>query len=334
MSQKLDVLLVGDVVQEDRSLHGSLFDADKPTVAEASSLIGWVEAAGFRVCGCESVQDFVRSPLRWPKSIVFPLWRGGLSRNRTAVVPAVCEELGIAYVGGDALVQSLCQDKSVSKSIARDAGFNVSDEWLIRTREELQFFCPSKKLRLPVVVKPLLTGCSIGISVDSLCKTDGEAQSYAARLFDKGLGPVLCEEFVEGEEVSICVVEDDGIVLAKCAATYRDQNGRCPFSSSLFTFDDKMNPASEWTIGKYELAIPPLDEALGRLLRTLGKVNLLRIDGRIRGHSFILNEITPDIHLGMDSIFLGGFFAAGRSPVSILRDIICAAGSVSRVEGV
>ena len=63
-------------------------------------------------------------------------------------------------------------------------------------------------------------------------------------------------------------------------------------------------------------------EQAEHILRMLGKVDLFRIDGRLHNGEFVVIELTPDIHLGTDSPFLGGFDAMGKGPVRILDQLI------------
>lgn len=305
---------------------GAVFDEDKPSRTEAGALLSWMANAGYDVELCDTVGRFADALVADPETVVFPLWRGGPSRNRTAVVPALCEERGLICVGGDAFVQSACQDKSLSKTFAVAAGFDVPREWVIRSRAELRTFMPSRRLRLPVVVKPLLSGCSIGVTNESLCETDASARRRAKELFEHGLGPALCEEFVAGDEVALCLVERRGTVVASCAATYLDVAGRYPFRDRLFTFADKVLRHPPWSVALHPHPLAARIWGSARaVVRNLGPVNLLRIDGRTDGERFVVIELTPDIHLGLDSTFMGGFQAAGIPPHRLLDCIVRAA---------
>lgn len=169
--------IVGDLVADRKAAVASRgFDADKPTRADAAQVCEWLAAAGYATRVFDKVADFIPAAReRLPDAIVLPLWRGGPSRNRASAVPVVCEEFGIAYVGGDAFVHIVTQDKSLSKVFARKAGFQVAGEWLIPAERDLADFAPSRRLRPPFVVKPQYSGSSIGVEEPSLCTDDGQA---------------------------------------------------------------------------------------------------------------------------------------------------------------
>lgn len=324
MARKSSVLLVGDVLDESRpSSVTSLFEQDMPTKKEVADIANWLATAGYDVDVECSVSSFVNASERRSPGIVFPLWRAGPSRNRTAIVPAICEARGLPYVGGDALVQSVCQDKSLSKALVRAAGMTTPNELVIRSIDDVAAFRPTRALASPLVVKPLYSACSIGVDDASMCTSDEQAQTRAYALFEAGLGPVICEEFIPGDEACLCLLEDRGRIVERCVAVYRNQAGRCPFRDGLLTFEAKTRPDPSWAIaehsGSVEAAVWDRAELL---LEALGKVDLFRIDGRLHNGEFTVIELTPDIHLGTGSPFLGGFNAGGKSPSSILDRMV------------
>jgi D-alanine-D-alanine ligase len=161
---------VGDVVRDRASAIATRsFDADKPTLQDIEQITSWLRKAGYTVEVEDSVTRFTSDPPRGrPDILVLPLWRGGRSRNRTAIVPAICEELAIPYVGGDVFVHTVCQDKSLSKVFLRDAGYRVPAEWYLPTRADIGTFAPSSRLARPFVIKPQYSAASIGIDDGAL----------------------------------------------------------------------------------------------------------------------------------------------------------------------
>jgi D-alanine-D-alanine ligase len=324
MCKEMSVLLVGDVVEDSCcALERPIFDEDNPSKSEVASLVSWITEAGYEVDVCDNVCKFIESGPSAKDVLVFPLWRGGASRNRTAIVPAYCEERGIPFVGGDASTQAVCQDKSISKMLANAVGIRTPQEVVLHSPKELKSFDSLYNLKTPFVVKPLLSACSIGVHESSLCNNIEQGRRQAEYLLRSGLGPVLFEEFIAGEEISICIIEENGSILQKCVGGYRDDNGRCPFHKRLHTFEDKMNISPPWTISALsETLVEGLLKPAEELIRRLGKVDVMRIDGRINDGLFYLIELTPDIHLSLESMFLGSFNAVGCPPPQLLDNII------------
>ncbi|MBV9121413.1 MAG: hypothetical protein JOZ39_11955 [Chloroflexi bacterium] len=319
------VVLVGDVVSDRRAAVATRsFDADKPTKADIQTLTRWLGEAGYKWAVFESIREFVASPPRLPaRSIVLPLWRGGPSRNRTAIVPATCEELGIPYVGGDVFVQTVSQDKSLSKVFCRKAGFNVPGEWLLPARKDLRDFSPSSRLGTRFVVKPQYSGASIGIEDQALCRTDAEAKLWANELFDRGLGPLICEAFIEGDEISLCLIEEGGTIIERCVATVLDQHGAFPYPDRLVTFDEKSRDDDGCETRAWPHPIDPdLWNRAEALVNLLGKTDMLRVDGRLSKGRFTVIELTQDPNFGLDSEMVGGFNDSGLSPPRFFERLI------------
>lgn len=324
MCSELNVLLVGDIViDKDFDIERTIFDEDNPSISEVENLVDWITAAGYKVDVFDKVSNFIEARISNKDVLVFPLWRGGASRNRTAILPAYCESRNIPFIGGDTYVQAICQDKSVSKMLATAVGMKVPNELILLSEDELSSFYPSLSLRSPFVIKPLYSACSIGIDESSLCYNDDLARLRAETLFATGLGPVVCEEFIAGEDISLCLIEEHGTIVKRCVGAYQGRDGQSPFLNRLFTFDEKINTDPQWKISVLPDSIVQSVWTLAEsLIRKIGKVDIIRIDGRLNDDGFVFIELTPDIHLALESIFLGSFNSVGESPSALLDFII------------
>jgi D-alanine-D-alanine ligase len=323
MADANTILIVADVLEHHEG-RLSPFWPDMPTEHEVETISAWLRSIGFDVGVVNRVVDFLDHIAEHDVDIVLPLWRAGESRNRTGVVPAVCEAKGIPFVGADAFGQVVCQDKALSKTLLRRSGLKTPCDVVWKRPTEINAFSVAATLTFPVVIKPLYGACSIGVDERSLCVSESQITEKARDLFSCGLGPVICEEFVAGDEISICIIEERGAVIDRCIAMYKDQSGRCPFVENLFTFAAKTTESANWWIDS--LPIDSVSELvwtqLSAMVASLGKVDLCRIDGRLHEGVFTVIEITPDIHLGLDSLFLGGFAAAGIDPAETLGKVI------------
>lgn len=114
------------------------------------------------------------------------------------------ELLGIPYTGSGVLASAIAMDKVMTKRVWLAEGLPTPRYvWLApdeRSRERL--VAVPDELGLPVIVKPPREGSSIGIS-----KVAGYSQMQAAVELAGRYDPdVLCEEFIEGEEVTCPVL--------------------------------------------------------------------------------------------------------------------------------
>lgn len=84
-----------------------------------------------------------------------------------------------------------------------------------------------------------------------------------------------------------------------------------------------MNPPPDWFVDIVDVdEQSPFWKASADMIESLGGVNIFRVDGRLTENVFKLIELTPDIHLGLDSVFLGGFSAKGIEPQCVIGHAI------------
>ena len=108
--------------------------------------------------------------------------------------------MNLPYTGSDVLGSALAMDKCRSKQVWMSMGF-ASPEFVVLETEE-DCVKAVKSLGLPLIVKPVLEGSSIGMS-----KVDEASQMVAA--FDKAReckGCIIAETWVQGGEYTAAIV--------------------------------------------------------------------------------------------------------------------------------
>ena len=58
--------------------------------------------------------------------IVIPMYYGAADPKSKGIVPAICDNNNIHYIGGDMYTQILCNDKSLSKLYANSVSTHVA----------------------------------------------------------------------------------------------------------------------------------------------------------------------------------------------------------------
>lgn len=119
-------------------------------------------------------------------------------------VQGALELLGIPYTGSGVMASAIAMDKVMTKRIFVAEGLPTPRwQWLApqhQTREDV--VAVPDALGLPLIVKPPREGSSIGIT-----KVQGYSQMQdAVKLAAQYDADVLCEEFIEGEEVTCAVL--------------------------------------------------------------------------------------------------------------------------------
>lgn len=256
-------------------------------------------------------------------SIVFTVYGGFGSRNRMALVPAVCEAFNIQFAGGDAYARIICQDKFLSKKIAEK--YSVpSPEGILFDKGMPEDFI--RDLKLPLVVKPNFEGSSIGINPSNKVSTYEDAIAIAYELINAFRQPVVVEEFVVGKEVCICIVGNQkGIKLFEVVEVYYEHDEMF-FYNTLYGAYEKH--VSDMVVRHRVIT----DELEGQqksnilsLYNALGKMDFMRIDGRVENGRFTMIELTPDGYIGKESSFLAAAKSNGKDYTALLADILSTA---------
>jgi len=150
--------------------------------------VGMVEFEGDRV-----------SPV--PVDVVFPVLHGKYGEDGT--IQGLCELAGLPVVGSGSAASALCMDKDRAHKLVKLAGIRIPESVCYENIPcDFEVLADTGKLKLPLFVKPVKTGSSIGISkVDSLSQLTG-AVSLAFEYDDA----VIIEENIDGFEVGCSVV--------------------------------------------------------------------------------------------------------------------------------
>lgn len=121
-------------------------------------------------------------------------------------VQNLLDRFGVPYVGANALGTHHAMQKVIAKAHAREAGLLTPDFHYIERALDSEAGAREaiRRFHQPVVIKPVGWGSSIGVSV-----VGGYAPVLAAieRLFAEGASSVLVEDFIQGTEATVGVVE-------------------------------------------------------------------------------------------------------------------------------
>jgi len=313
------VVLIIDTLKE-RDLTLQAADLEYADDFEYEELVVALQRVCREVVTYQTPREFIDSIQRHADDVVLSVWSGQHSRNRKALVSSICEAYGIRYVGADTYTNVIAQDKALSKAIARQFGFPTPPSIVIDTEADLSLL---GSLIYPVVVKPNFEGGSIGISQRCLVHDSETAREIIRVLLDAHRDSVLVEEFVRGREVSFVIVGNpDEILFAEAVELVLLSGG--DLRDFLWSYEIKQSPDTE---DEWRLVTRDLDEETRsngiRLFRALGKVELVRIDGRIDDRGvFQFIELSPDAYLGADGAVGAAYALRGIALEFMLEQLI------------
>jgi len=149
-------------------------------------------------------EEFLENILRQKVDFVFNIAEGrGNSRSRESQVPAVLEMLGIPYTGSDSHCLTVCLDKPWAKKLVA-AEVVTTPKWqLVSDGVDINNVDWE---RFPAIVKPAYEGSSKGIRLTSVVDNVEQLRQEASRLLYDYLQPVMVEEFIGGDEITVGVV--------------------------------------------------------------------------------------------------------------------------------
>ncbi len=273
-----------------------------------------------RVHHYNTPKELIDNIKRHSRDVVFTIYGGENSRNRMALIPSICESYELKYVGADTYARVVCQDKYISKEYAKSFGLNSPKSIIARTFDDKKRI---KLLKLPVVVKPLLEGSSIGINSASLAYSHQEAQIRFEVLLESFHQPILIEEFIPGREVNCCISgSKNEVIVSEVVETFAKDNSQY-FDNHLYTAEDKQNQIESFD---QRIITEEIGEEIHNSLKTLfialDKMDYMRIDGKYYNGNFTLLELTPDAYLGYDSAFFLSACHNGLEYEDMLRLLI------------
>jgi len=214
---KTVVVLLGDPRRRDPVKPNGVFDEDDLfAINELKKALSCIN--GYRFVYIDDHERMLEELMRMRDSIhlVLNLCDEGYMNDpfKELHVPALLEVLGIPYTGADPRCLAYCYDKSFVKSVARDLGIPTPKSVLVRGPSDLD----EMRLEFPIIVKPNFGDNSYGITYKSIAKNEDELKGIISWMrgslgYD---GPVLLEEYIEGEDLSVGIVgnlPDDYLVL-------------------------------------------------------------------------------------------------------------------------
>ena len=168
-------------------------------------------------------------------SRVFIALHGRLGED--GAVQGALELLGLPYTGSGVMASAISMDKVMTKRVWLAEGLPTPRwVWLDPSRQRREdVVAVPDALGLPLVVKPPREGSSIGVTKVTGYSGMQEAVQLAAR-YDRD---VLCEEFIEGDEVTCPVLGSGDAARALPVVRIEAPQGAYDYEHKYFTDDTR-----------------------------------------------------------------------------------------------
>lgn len=309
MKTKKDLVLIADRIESHNDSKISSTTLEFVENEYFQALYNAMQSINSNLTHYQSPYIFLENIAKHKNSIVLSVWSGEKSRNRKALVPSICEAYNIPYVGADSYLHIISADKHLSKKICLPFGIEGAKDIVISNKKH---FALLRTLSYPVVIKPNLEGGSIGIFQDNVVYNITDAEKVCSRLLQH-FNPLIVEEYLPGEEVSICIAGIKGkIDVFQIMA--QSIGGKSFFTSEILGAEvKKIDKTQRKTEPKNNLLPSEEVNRIISLYNSFGKAEIMRIDGRIKDNHFKLIELTPDCSLNIHGSVSQAFKNCGYS---------------------
>lgn len=190
---------------------------------------------------------------------------------------------------------------------------------------------PRADFAYPVILKPALEHCSIGLTLRSVVESAAEIMTKVHSLQAEFHQPVLAEEFIVGREFQVTPLEQNGevTILPIEEVIFTSKTGY-----EFLTFDSKWSPESaDYSSATIEIArlSPTLQESLVSISKSafkkLGFAGYGRFDIRTKNDTVYILEtnVNPNLYDPDEEGMVLSYVAAGMTFADYIEKIINAA---------
>jgi D-alanine-D-alanine ligase len=265
---------------------------DSPATVEAIASV--LRGLGHTVEKLGDGRPLLERLLTDPPDFVFNIAEGqGVGRSREARVPAVLEMLGIPYTGSDPLTLAVTLDKDCARRLVESERVLVPMGSLLYPGDDFIDLERHSDFPSVCIVKPAWEGSSKGIRTKCLVDTPEELRAAVQSLWRDHKQPVLIEEYIEGDELTVGVIGNDKPQVIGVMRVLPNRQAQ-RFIYSLEVKRDWQNQV------RYECPaqlpsgrLQAVEEAALKAYRVLGCRDVSRVDFRLRDGVPYFLEVNP-----------------------------------------
>ena len=235
---------------------------------------------GYKVVNLDAKENFIQKLKKLKPKIVFNALHGKFGED--GFVQSILESMKIPYTHSGVLSSSLAMDKLLSRYIFQKNNLKVPKYFLLEKNYEknLNIKIKKKKMRYPLVVKPINEGSSLGVFI---CKNRKKFNLNYKKLI-KEYGKILVEEYIPGREIQVAVINNKALGAIELVPKREFYDYKAKYSSSAKTKHIMPAPLSQ---KKYKESLMIAVKAH----KLLGCKGVTRSDFRFYKNKFYLLEI-------------------------------------------
>ncbi|MCD7819472.1 MAG: D-alanine--D-alanine ligase [Lachnospiraceae bacterium] len=192
--------------------------------------------------------------------VVFLALHGGCGEDGR--LPAALDLMGVHYTGSDYLGSGIAMNKHLTKILAKEAGVNVPD-WEIREiTDEDAIDKAIREVKLPVVVKVIDGGSSIGVYI---VKSPEELRT--ALEANRG-SHMIFEQYIDGREIQMGFLKDKALPSIEIIV-----------NKEFYNYENKYQKGLAYEQTPADI-LPSEEKEMGEMLLRVAKALNLRVYSR------------------------------------------------------
>ena len=234
---------------------------------------------GYKVKELDAKGHFVDELKKMKPKAVFNALHGKYGED--GFVQSILEYLKISYTHSGVISSSLAMDKELSRLIFKKNKIRVPKYFLLEKGYEGNLIekTKSKKIKFPIVIKPINEGSSLGVYI---CKNKIQFNKNYNKL-KKEYNRILVEEYIPGREIQVAVMDKKALGAIELIPKRKFYDYKAKYSSKAKTIH--IMPAS-LSQKKYNEALYLAKKAH----KLLGCRGITRSDFRFFKNKFYLLE--------------------------------------------
>ena len=234
---------------------------------------------GYKVTNLDGKGYFTKKLKRLKPDIVFNALHGKYGED--GFVQSILEAMKIPYTHSGVIASSLAMDKELSRIIFKKKKLKVPNYFIIKkyNKSSFQKQIKKKKIKFPIVIKPINEGSSIGVYI---CKNMSQFKNYYTKLKNK-YAKILVEEYIPGREIQVAVMNNRALGAIELVPKRKFYDYTAKYSSSAGT--KHLMPAP-MTKNNYKKVLSLAKKAH----KSLGCKGITRSDFRFFNNQFYLLE--------------------------------------------
>ncbi len=330
MKKKTKILALFDAMTPttlDQDLSAELKTDDWKTEANVLAALGELGCTVEHLAIFDNL-DLLRQKLEsFEPALIFNL--ADQFKNNRAFDQAIVSFLemhGLPFTGCGSTGLTLCKQKGISKKILSYHRIHVPQFAVIPRGKRC---ARPKRLKFPVVVKPLKEEASYGISQASFVETDEQFKERVQFIHEKFDNDVIAEEYIEGRELYVSILGNHRLqVFPIRELVFKEVP---PDEPKMATYKAKWDEEYRKRWGLQNQFAAGLDPAVERdIMRTCKRIyRLLTIDGYARidlrvtaDNKIYFIEANPNPILAADEDFAQSANKAGVAYPQLIQQIV------------